>query len=203
MTKNKIFALLLIGVFLVLSVSACSGNHSEALFGEIQFTSSGVTIDDLSFGYTQEKVMSKEGLEESDVKIRDIENLNTRFVVVEEPYLYDELESYGAQKTFTFTQDKLTGVAYNVAYRDVPHEDAYASAMGVYEKLCGLLEDSGVESVESGSMDSLDEVGGTFTRQWMLKNVSITLNMNYQDMSKADFTDMDQFNLSINITQAK
>lgn len=203
MIKNS---LLLICVLFVCAFSGCSGELSRTttLFDEILIGSSGIfKVSELPFGASQEDILAAEGLGEDDVQIRDIADINSSFVIVKEKSAYDELDPYGVQKTFTFVDDSLTGIAYSVAYRDVPHEDAYDSAMSVYEKLNIALEDSGAESLESGSIDSLDEVGGTFTKQWVLDGVMISLNMNYQDMSEADFTDMDQFNLSINFTQAK
>ncbi len=205
--KGKIYLVtFFIFVLLTCFFTGCEsgiGDPLGVLFDEIQIGSSGVEVGDFSFGDSQEKVLSAEGLNETDVQIRDIADINSRFVMVQEKSVYDELDPYGTQKTFTFVDDGLSGVAYNVAYRDVSHGDAYASAMSVYEKLDGILKASDAESMESGSIGSLNEVGGYFTKQWALGDVNISLNMNYQDMSEADFTDMDQFNLSINFTQAK
>ena len=209
MLKTKLLNFLLVFMLLTGVFSGCSSETPETqdiyevLFGEIRIGLSDVRLGDLSFGTSQEDVFSAEGLNESDVQIRDIEDIGSRFVVVQEKYIYDELDPYGTQKTFTFVDDGLSGIAYSVAYRDVPHEDAYASAMGVYEKLDGILESTEAEFEESGSIDSLDQVGGDFTKQWTLGGTNISLNMNYQDMSGVDFTDMDQFNLSINFTPAK
>lgn len=52
-------------------------------------------------------------------------------------------------------------------------------------------------------MEFLDNSKACFIRKWTLNDVNTSLNMNYQDMSGVDFTDMDQFNLSINFTPAK
>ena len=215
--KSKAYLVaLFIFALLICFFTGCEsgiGDPLGVLFGEIQIGSSGVEVGDFSFGDSQESVLSAEGLNEADVQIRDIADINSQIVVAQEKFVYDELDPYGAQKTFTFVDDSLTGIAYNVAYRDVPYEDAYASAMSVYEKVNSLIEEfnslaerrdtAGIESVESGTLDSLSTVGGAFTKQWMFDGLMLSLNMNYQDMSEADFTDMDQFNLSVNFTQVK
>ena len=196
--KNRLLVVLVVIVLCACILSGCSGNADNTIFGEVRIKPSSVKVGNLSFGASQETVLEKEGLTEADVHIWDRGGGQT-IIISEKKIVYDEIAPCSSQKTYYFTDDKLTTVSYGIQYRDVPHADAYASAMGVYEKLDGILSDANVEGLESGDFDSLDEVGGSFTKQWRLGKINLGLNMNYQDMSEADFTDMDQFNLSISI----
>ena len=192
---KKYIPILLVLVSILLIFTGCS---QETVFGEIDFSVRGVEIQNVNFGISLEELMEQEGLQESDVRIREIADIGTTFLEIIEPKSYSEISPYYAQKVYAFANGQLDGVAYTVAYRDVPYEDAYRSAMNAYETIDSAINRN-VKRVITGSIESLNEVGGQYTIQYLFKDQTVTVNMNYQDMSEATYTDMDQFNFSINI----
>ena len=200
MNIKKILLCLLLCTLLLLSACYAGGNYSEtSFFSEVILSSKSVSVAGLTGGMSCDEVLKVEGLSEADIEISDAGDRSSSPViyVTSKGWLYDEAAPYTAMKIYTFTDDKLTAVEYGFPFWDVAYNEAFPIAMGLFEEVEKLA--GRAETLEEWDRDSLDMPGGRYQKKFMLGKTPVAAMIHYQDMSEADFTDMDLVSFSLRI----
>ena len=87
MKSQKTIKLILTAFILLLGLTGCAEKSDRELlqlYDKISVSTAGIVLDGLQFGMTQDEVMQAVGLKDSDIEIKELEDINATVIKVKE-----------------------------------------------------------------------------------------------------------------------
>lgn len=97
---------------------------------------------------------------------------------------------------YIFRDDILETVNYIIGYLDVPYAEAYSDIKNMVDKL--ELKFDGYKH-SNNAIENLSAPDSQYKKTWEIGERKIAININYQDMSNAEYTNIDAFMVSIKV----
>lgn len=215
--KSIKFFIFLIVLSLLLVLCGCAHaqieNKENSFLHIFDFSENAIKVKGIQAGDSIDDVLQILALTREDCEIFESKAVSGNIIVdpAKETY-YDEFGTHEVDAVYTFSDDALKQISYNIAFWDIDFDSACKIGSSVFQKIENAIPFNGKLNCEgftldenTKSLDLLNEFaagipGTRVVKTWETDGVLLYLDIVYQDRSDATYRPENVVCMQLNIS---